>query len=194
MMVVDLLRNDLGRIAVPGSVAVPSLWQLEQHPALWQLTSTVTATARDGVGLAEIFGALFPCASVTGAPKVSAITVIADIEASPRGVYCGAVGFLAPPGDQCRSGKGTAARFAVAIRTAVVDKALGLVEYGSGGGITWDSSAGQEWEEVLLKARAPVGPPAPSLSANKGLIETMAHSHRARGAAKCATSATTWPG
>ena len=174
VMVVDLLRNDLGRIAVPGSVAVPSLWQLEQHPALWQLTSTVTATAREGVGLAEIFGALFPCASVTGAPKVSAMSVIADIEASPRGVYCGAVGFLAPPGDDCPSGSGVTARFAVAIRTAVVDKALGLVEYGSGGGITWDSSAEQEWEEVLLKARTPVGPPTPSLSADEGLIETMA--------------------
>ena len=174
VMVVDLLRNDLGRIAVPGTVAVPSLWQLEQHPALWQLTSTVTATAREGVGLAEIFGALFPCASVTGAPKVSAMSVIADVEASPRGVYCGAVGFLAPPGDDGASGSGPAARFAVAIRTAVVDKALGLVEYGSGGGITWDSSAAEEWEEVLLKARAPVGPPAPLLSAGEGLIETMA--------------------
>ena len=99
VMVVDLLRNDLGRIAVPGSVAVPSLWQLEQHPALWQLTSTVTATAREGVGLTEIFCGRSVCASVTGALKVSAMSVIADIEASPRGVHFGAVGFLAPPGD-----------------------------------------------------------------------------------------------
>ena len=113
------------------------------------------------------------------------MSVIADIEALPRGVYCGAVGFLAPPGDDCSARSGPAARFAVAIRTAVVDKALGLVEYGSGGGITWDSSAEQEWEEVLLKAPAPVGPPAPSLGTDEGLIETMAFSPGTEGGVVC---------
>ena len=146
VMVVDLLRNDLGRIAVPGSVAVPSLWQLEQHPALWQLTSTVTATAREGVGLAEIFGALFPCASVTGAPKVSAMSVIADIEASPRGVYCGAVGFLAPPGDHCRSGSG-------------VDRSVCRChpDGGGGQGLGVGGVRLRRWDHLGLVRRARVG-------------------------------------
>jgi para-aminobenzoate synthetase / 4-amino-4-deoxychorismate lyase len=173
-MVVDLLRNDLGRIAVPGTVAVPSLWRVEQHPSLWQLTSTVTATTREGVGLPDVFGALFPSASVTGAPKVSAMSVIADVEASPRGVYCGAVGFLAPGRGPISLRTDRTARFAVAIRTAVVDKGRRLVEYGSGGGITWDSQAEQEWEEVVLKAEALMGPLPPALVAGEGLMETMA--------------------
>ena len=91
IMVVDMLRNDLGRIAVPGSVGVPSLCDLEQHPTVWQMSSTVRATTTEPIGLRDIFGALFPCASVTGAPKVSAMSVISDLEESPRGVYCGAV-------------------------------------------------------------------------------------------------------
>lgn len=168
VMVVDLLRNDLGRIAVCGSVAVPALYETARHPTVWQMTSTVTAAARQDVGLADLFGAVFPCASVTGAPKVAAMSVIADLEASRRGVYCGAVGVLTP-------GQESTARFAVAIRTAVVDKVGGIVEYGSGGGITWDSCPDLEWEEVLLK----VGPllstkPVVSLGADGGLIETMA--------------------
>lgn len=171
VMVVDLLRNDLGRIARPGSVAVPSLGLLEQHPSLWQLTSTVTATPAADLGLADVFAALFPCASVTGAPKVSAMSLIADLERSPRGVYCGAVGLLAPA---VRGGL-PAARFAVAIRTAVVDKARQVAEYGSGGGITWDSDPGPEWEEVFLKARALDGTPAPLLRPDQGLIETMGY-------------------
>jgi para-aminobenzoate synthetase/4-amino-4-deoxychorismate lyase len=174
VMVVDLLRNDLGRIAVNGTVTVPALWQVEQHPSLWQLTSTVAACAGEGVGLAEIFGALFPCASVTGAPKVSAMSLIADCETSPRGVYCGATGFLPPRQGPRTRGGALSARFAVAIRTAVVDKTRGVAEYGSGGGITWDSAPEQEWEEVLLKARALSGPPAPTLSADEALVETMA--------------------
>jgi para-aminobenzoate synthetase / 4-amino-4-deoxychorismate lyase len=174
VMVVDLLRNDLGRIAVPGTVAVASLWQVEQHPALWQLTSTVQAVTRQETGLTEVFGALFPCASVTGAPKVSTMSVIADLEPSPRGVYCGAVGFLGPRQGSPPSGASPTARFAVAIRTAVIDKSRGMVEYGAGGGITWDSTAEQEWDEVALKAAALVRPAAPSLGANEGLIETMA--------------------
>lgn len=169
VMVVDLLRNDLGRLAVPGTIAVPSLGQLEQHPTLWQLTSTVTATARADVGLADVFEALFPCASVTGAPKISSMAVIARLEQERRGVYCGAVGFIAPSaGDH-----GQVARFAVAIRTAAVDKARQAAEYGSGGGISWDSAPMAEWDEVLLKAGALVGSAAPALRSGQGLIETM---------------------
>ena len=170
-MVVDMLRNDLGRIAVPGSVDVPSLCNLERHPTVWQMSSTVRATTPESVGLPEIFGALFPCASVTGAPKVSAMSVISDLEESPRGVYCGAVGLVhpAPRGTET----GPSARFAVGIRTAILDRSAQTATYGSGGGITWDSTATREWEEVLLKARALEGPPALTSDAD-GLIETMA--------------------
>jgi para-aminobenzoate synthetase/4-amino-4-deoxychorismate lyase len=171
-MVVDMLRNDMGRIAVTGTVTVPRLWQLERHPTLWQLTSTITARPRPGVGLADLFGALFPCASVTGAPKVSAMRIIADLERAPRGVYCGAVGIIRPDPGRRGTPSHLSARFAVAIRTAVVDKAHHLVEYGSGGGITWDSAPDAEWAEVVLKARALTGVTAPIGDAF-GLIETM---------------------
>jgi para-aminobenzoate synthetase/4-amino-4-deoxychorismate lyase len=164
VMVVDMLRNDLGRLAVPGTVEVPDLGRLEGHPTVWQLTSTVTATARPGTGLGDVFAALFPCASVTGAPKVAAMRLLAGLERSGRGVYCGAVGIVRPgaPGD------GPDARFAVAIRTAVVDKGRRVVEYGSGGGVTWDSVPEAEWEELLIKLRVidPQGPAA-------ALLETM---------------------
>lgn len=179
VMVVDLLRNDLGRIAVPGSVAVPELWQVERHPTVWQLTSTVVARPRAGVGLAEVFGAVFPSGSVTGAPKVSAMSIIAELERSPRGVYCGAVGLVEPVGDRSPAAAAgrdgppddIVAHFAVAIRTAVVDKGRQVVEYGSGGGITWDSSVRAEWDEVLVKTRA-LADPGP-LAGGVGLIETM---------------------
>jgi para-aminobenzoate synthetase / 4-amino-4-deoxychorismate lyase len=174
VMVVDLLRNDLGRIAATGSVEVPALWCLEQHPTLWQLTSTVTASTPPAVGLADVFGALFPCASVTGAPKISAMSIIADLEPSARGLYCGAVGLLEPSSRGLRPRRHPTARFAVAIRTAVVDKVRGHAEYGSGGGITWDSDERPEWAEVRLKAGALVGPAVPSLGPDDGLIETMA--------------------
>jgi para-aminobenzoate synthetase/4-amino-4-deoxychorismate lyase len=170
IMVVDLLRNDLGRIAVPGGVTVPALCELEQHPTVWQMSSTVRATTSARVGLPEIFGALFPCASVTGAPKVSTMSVIADIETSPRGVYCGAVGLVRPaPAGAAAS---PSARFAVAIRTAVVDRSHLSATYGSGGGITWDSTTPREWEEVLLKARALEG--VAESQGVEGLLETMA--------------------
>jgi para-aminobenzoate synthetase / 4-amino-4-deoxychorismate lyase len=172
VMVVDMLRNDMGRIAVTGSVAVPHLWELERHPTLWQLTSTVTATARDEVGLVDIFGALFPCASVTGAPKVSAMAIISDLERSPRGVYCGAVGIIRPDPSRHSKPNGVSARFAVGIRTAVVDKERRQAEYGSGGGITWDSLPESEWDEVLVKTKAVVGG-TPSPGPAHGLIETM---------------------
>jgi para-aminobenzoate synthetase/4-amino-4-deoxychorismate lyase len=145
-MIVDLLRNDLARIAAVGSVAVPELLTVERYPTVWQLTSEVTARVRPGIGLVDVFRALFPCGSVTGAPKAASMRVIRDLEAGPRGVYCGAIGLVAPRDAPVR------ARFSVAIRTAVVDRTAGTAVYGAGGGITWDSDPAAEWAELLAKA------------------------------------------
>lgn len=144
LMIVDLLRNDLGRVAETGAVRVEELFRVERYPTVLQMTSTVAATLREGVTLDDLFAALFPCGSVTGAPKVSTTRFIAALEDSPRGVYCGAVGFVAPGGD---------AAFNVAIRTVVVDKVSGTAVYGTGGGVTWDSTPGGEYAEALAKAR-----------------------------------------
>jgi para-aminobenzoate synthetase / 4-amino-4-deoxychorismate lyase len=147
-MIVDLLRNDIGRVAEPGSVAWSDVFDLERFETVWQLTSTVSATVAAGTGLLEVFRALFPSGSVTGAPKVRTMEVIAQLEDSPRGVYCGAVGYLAPG-----QGEMPEARFNVPIRTVTVDAETGSAEYGVGGGVTWDSSAAGEYDEVLAKAR-----------------------------------------
>ncbi len=147
-MIVDLLRSDLGRVAVPGSVRVERLFDAERYETVWQLTSTVASTLRPGVPLAEVFRALFPSGSVTGAPKVATMRLIADLEDSPRGVYCGAIGLVAPP-----SAQEPRASFNVAIRTVVIDSESGLAEYGVGGGITHDSSVDAEFEELAAKAR-----------------------------------------
>ena len=146
VMIVDLLRNDLGRIAQVGSVTVDELFALERYPTVWQLTSQVSAQVRPDVGLPELFGALFPCGSITGAPKQRSMELIRDLEPTPRGVYCGAIGLVAPPGEAFR------ARFSVAIRTVVVDRASGAAVYGAGGGITWGSDAARERAELLAKA------------------------------------------
>ncbi|HEX8337669.1 MAG TPA: aminodeoxychorismate synthase component I [Pyrinomonadaceae bacterium] len=143
LMIVDLLRNDLGRVAETGTVKVEELFRVERYPTVLQMTSTVSATLREGVTLDELFAALFPCGSVTGAPKVSTTRFIAALEDSPRGVYCGAVGFVAPGGD---------AAFNVAIRTVVIDSETGEAVYGVGGGVTWDSTPGGEYAEALQKA------------------------------------------
>jgi para-aminobenzoate synthetase / 4-amino-4-deoxychorismate lyase len=147
-MIVDLLRNDLGRIALPGTVDVSRMFDPERYETVWQLTSTVAADLEPGTALVDLFRALFPSGSVTGAPKVSTMRIIRDLEDSPRGVYCGAVGYLAPSG----SGE-PRANFSVAIRTVVVDSHSGTSEYGVGGGITYDSSPEAEYAEVLAKAR-----------------------------------------
>ena len=147
-MIVDLVRNDLGRVAVPGSVRVSRMFDAERYETVWQLTSTVEADLRPSTTLLQVFGALFPSGSVTGAPKVRTMRIIRDLEDSPRGVYCGAIGYLAPAG----SGEPNA-NFSVAIRTVLVDSSTGTAEYGVGGGITFDSSAAGEYEEVLAKAR-----------------------------------------
>jgi para-aminobenzoate synthetase / 4-amino-4-deoxychorismate lyase len=146
VMIVDLVRNDLGRVARVGSVRVPQLCAVERYETVLQMTSRVSAEVPGTVGLVELLRAVFPCGSVTGAPKAAAMAVIRELESAPRGVYCGAVGLVAPPGRR----PGT--RFAVAIRTAVVDRARGRAEYGTGGGITWSSRAGAEHAELLAKA------------------------------------------
>jgi para-aminobenzoate synthetase/4-amino-4-deoxychorismate lyase len=143
-MIVDLLRNDLGRVALTGTVRASSLFKVERHPTVFQMTSAVGARLREGATLEEIFAALFPCGSVTGAPKVSTMRLISRLEGSPRGVYCGAVGLVGPGG---------AATFNVPIRTVVLDTFEGTAEYGTGGGVTWDSTPGGEYEEALEKAR-----------------------------------------
>ena len=147
LMIVDLLRNDLGRVAQFGSVEVAELFALERYDTLWQMTSTIKAIPRPDVALVDVFRALFPSGSVTGAPKVRTTEIICELEPDPRGVYCGAVGVLAPPGSDEPS-----AQFSVAIRTLVMDRHTGTAEYGTGGAITWDSEAGGEYEEAMLKA------------------------------------------
>lgn len=141
LMIVDLLRNDLGKIATPGSVCVPKLFNLEAYPSVWTLTSTVEAQA-PGEPLSDVLRALFPCGSVTGAPKHAAMQAISELENRRRGIYCGSVGWLAPNGDFSLN---------VAIRT--IELRSGQAEFGVGGGIVHDSKAGEEWEECLWKAR-----------------------------------------
>jgi para-aminobenzoate synthetase / 4-amino-4-deoxychorismate lyase len=164
-MIVDLLRNDLGRISRTGSVTWADVFQAERYETVWQLTTTVSSSLDQGVDLAGVFRGLFPSGSVTGAPKVRTMQVIRELEDSPRGVYCGAVGYLAPAGSSHPS-----ARFNVAIRTVTVDTVSRTAEYGAGGGITWDSVAEAEYEEAVAKARV--------LTARRPgfeLLETMRH-------------------
>lgn len=142
LMIVDLLRNDLGRIAELGSVAVEDLFHVETYPTVHQMVSTVFARLKPGTGVGAVIKALYPCGSVTGAPKIRAMQAIAALEESPRGVYCGAIGFFAPDGS---------ARFNVAIRTLTICGGSG--ELGVGGGIVQDSTCDDEYAEARLKAR-----------------------------------------
>ncbi len=142
LMIVDLLRNDIGRIAQAGSVHVPALFALEAYPTVHQMTSTVVGDLDGPASLSRLLPALFPCGSVTGAPKIRAMQIIAEIEPYPRGVYCGAVGWMGPDGD---------CDFSVAIRTLRVDGER--VTLNVGGGIVTDSTAEGEWEEALWKTR-----------------------------------------
>jgi len=157
LMIVDLLRNDIGRIAEIGSVEVHDLFAVETYPTLHQLVSTVQAKLKPGVGAEGLVKALFPCGSITGAPKVRAMEVIAELEQSPRGVYCGAIGYFAPDGS---------ARFNVAIRTLTISGRQG--ELGIGGAVVQDSDAAGEYAEALLKARYYAAARRPL-----ALIETM---------------------
>ncbi len=142
VMIVDMMRNDLGRIARPGTVVTRRLFDVERLPTVWQMTSTVEAES--GAGLPEIFQALFPCASVTGAPKVRTMRIIRELEPEPRGLYTGAVG---------QAGPDRRAQFNVAIRTLVRQAASGETRYGIGSGVVWDSDPDREYEECLAKAR-----------------------------------------
>ena len=141
LMIVDLLRNDLARVSEPGSVRVPRLFETERYETVTQMTSTVTATLRSAAALSDVFRALFPCGSVTGAPKLRSMQRIREREAGPRGVYCGAVGYAGPGG----------AVFNVPIRTLELREGEGRM--GVGSGIVWDSEAEAEYAECLLKAR-----------------------------------------
>ena len=142
LMIVDMIRNDIGRIAVTGSVEVPRLFEIEKYPTVWQMTSTVRAKL--DASLTEIFQALFPCASITGAPKANTMRIINALEASARNIYTGTIGFIRPD---------MSMQFNVAIRTVLIDKKYSQAEYGVGGGIVWDSTACSEYEECLTKSR-----------------------------------------
>lgn len=141
LMIVDLLRNDLSRLCEPGSVQVPELFAIEDYPTLIQMTSQVTGALRREVRWQDIFQALFPCGSVTGAPKIRAMEIIHDLEFGPRGPYCGAVGFIAPD---------DTASFSVTIRTAVLEQ--NKLRYDVGSGVVLDSGGADEYRECLLKA------------------------------------------
>jgi len=159
LMIVDLLRNDLGRIARFGSVRVSRMFAIETYPTVHQMTSTITAALRDDISLDDIFAAAFPCGSVTGAPKIAAMQHIAGLERSARGAYCGAIGVLRPD---------RTATFNVGIRTLAIEKESATAVYGAGGGITWDSVADAEYDEVIAKAALLDGP-----GSDFELLETM---------------------
>ncbi len=158
LMIVDLMRNDLGRIAEIGSVHVDDLFTVETFKTLHQMTSGVTATLREDMGLKELLAGIYPPGSITGAPKIRAMELIAELETEARGVYCGAIGHIAPGG---RS------QFNVAIRTPVIMRG-GDGEMGIGSGVVYDSAGGSEYEECLLKMKFLTDPPKPF-----ELIETM---------------------
>lgn len=142
VMVVDMVRNDLGRIAETGSVEVVSMFEAERYPLQWQMTSTVRARAPEA-GLRQLVESLFPCGSITGAPKHRSMDIIRTLEPRPRGVYTGAIGSLAPDGH---------GHFSVAIRSVVIDREHNDAEFGVGSGIVWDSVESEEYDECLLKA------------------------------------------
>src|ERR1044072_3244921 len=144
VMIVDLLRNDLGKVSVPGSVRVTSLFDLERFETVWQMTSTVESTLCDGTSLVDLMRALFSCGSITGAPKIPTMQIIRELERFPRGAYTGTIGLLKPGGDCV---------FNVAIRTVVIDTESGMATFGVGGGVTIDSTAEREYEECLVKSR-----------------------------------------
>lgn len=173
IMIVDMIRNDIGRIAEPGSVETVSQYDVEKYPTVWQMTSTVkgklaqrrkdakriTEPSFAPLRLCAIMKALFPCASITGAPKAKTMEIIRDLETAPRKIYTGGIGFMTLEGE---------AHFNVAIRTALIDREAGRLEFGVGGGIVWDSDAEAEYEETLTKARV-LTQPRPEFQ----LLETM---------------------
>jgi para-aminobenzoate synthetase/4-amino-4-deoxychorismate lyase len=159
VMIVDVVRNDIGRVARTGTVRVTSLCEVERYPSVWQLTSTVEGCVPPAGPLSAVFGALFPPASVTGAPKVSAVGIIRELEQAPRGVYCGAIGCIRPGGD---------ATFNVAIRTGWTTDDGRILRLNAGGGITIDSTVSAESAEVRAKVEA-----FTRLRARPALFETI---------------------
>lgn len=151
IMIVDLLRNDLGRIAKTGSVKVDKLFDIEAHPTVFQMTSEISAQLRDNIKLFDIFKAIFPCGSITGAPKISTMKIIKELEKFSREIYCGAIGFLSP--EECV--------FSVPIRILQsknpklhgVEKKSAYFKYSVGGAIVWDSTPEDEWNETLTKMK-----------------------------------------
>jgi para-aminobenzoate synthetase/4-amino-4-deoxychorismate lyase len=172
LMIVDLLRNDLSRLCDPGSVRVPDLFTLEDYPTLTQMTSTVTGQLRTPIEWLDIFRALFPCGSVTGAPKIRAMEIIHDLEAGPRGPYCGAIGYIAPDNTSA---------FSVAIRTATLD--AGQLRYDVGSGVVLDSDGADEYAECLLKASLLERPQEAAIETmrwepGQGIVRLEAHAER----------------
>lgn len=142
LMIVDLLRNDLTRVAAPGSVATPRLFTIETYPTIHQMTSTVIAELADGLDAIDVIEAIFPCGSITGAPKIRAMEIIDEIEPEPRGPYTGSIGWIDPAGN---------AAFNVAIRTLAMEAGDNRAIMGLGSGIVADSNSGEEWRECLAK-------------------------------------------
>ncbi|MDK9717374.1 MAG: aminodeoxychorismate synthase component I [Trichlorobacter sp.] len=154
LMIVDLLRNDLGQVAQTGTVQTEALFAVESFPTVHQMTSTITAKLLPETSLVAIFQALFPCGSVTGAPKRRSMELIAGIEGQPRGIYCGTIGYLAPGGEMA---------FSVAIRTLLLNKQTSRISMGVGSGITWDARPAAEYAECLHKAAFLAQRPTPRL-------------------------------
>jgi len=163
LMIVDLLRNDAGRIAETGSVHVPRFFDIERYETVLQATSTITANLRAENAIADLLRSLFPCGSITGAPKIRTMQIIHELEKEPRGVYTGAIGYFAPQ---------RKAVFNVAIRTVVLNRENGDAEMGIGSGVVWDSEAEGEYRECLLKARFLTETPA-----DFELLETLRWDH-----------------
>lgn len=142
VMIVDMIRNDLAKIAQLNSIEVTNLFQVEKYPTLWQMTSTVTAKTK--ATIRDIMSAMFPCASITGAPKARTMEIIRELETQPRNIYTGTIGFITPDNQ---------AQFNVAIRTVAINKKTNQAEYGVGGGIVWDSLSSNEYQECQVKAQ-----------------------------------------
>lgn len=165
LMVTDLLRNDLGRLAVKGGVSVPRLFEVEAYPTVWQMTSTVRAEL-GGLRLTDLLAALFPCASITGAPKLSTQRVIAEAETAPRGWYTGTLGWYRPGSPAGGPERG---RFSVLIRTLVFGDGTGAFTLGVGGGVVWDSTVEGEWDEAWAKT-AFLGPVRRDFSLTEAIL------------------------
>ena len=159
LMIVDLMRNDLSRVARPGTVKVPELFAIEAYPTVLQMTSTVTAELEHGIGPVDLLKAIYPCGSITGAPKIRAMEIIAGLESGPRGAYCGAIGSIGQDGS---------AAFNVAIRTLTLKEGECRARLGLGSGIVADSQPGDEWRECLAKGKFV------ATERSFDLIETMA--------------------